>query len=100
MDNKSQSHLKINLALVQNFTKDHIERGENKGQTLNHYFTVRDFQSFSINDGHKYNLFKYSGRSSTIRLFRDCIFTKSPNRSYCRGNRFRHSIVIGNPSGN
>jgi len=43
--------LKINLALVQNFTKDHIERGENKGQTLNHYYTVRDFQSLSINTG-------------------------------------------------
>ena len=43
--------LKINLALVQNFTKDHIERGENKGQTLNHYFTVRDFQSASVKTG-------------------------------------------------
>jgi hypothetical protein len=43
--------LKINLALVQNFAKDHIERGENKGQTLNHYFTVRDFQSSSVNTG-------------------------------------------------
>jgi len=43
--------LKINLALVQNFTKDHIERGENKGQTLNHYFTVRDFQTLPLNNG-------------------------------------------------
>lgn len=43
--------LKINLALVQNFAKDHIERGENKGQNLNHYFTVRDFQSLSMNTG-------------------------------------------------
>jgi hypothetical protein len=43
--------LKMNIALVQNFTKDHIQRGENKGQTLNHYFTVRDFQSLSINAG-------------------------------------------------
>jgi len=43
--------LKINIALVQNFAKDHIERGENKGQTLNHYFTVRDFQSLPLNGG-------------------------------------------------
>jgi|SRR5579863_305880 len=43
--------LKIFLALVQNFTKDHIQRGENKGQTLNHYFTVRDFQSLPLNSG-------------------------------------------------
>jgi hypothetical protein len=43
--------LKINFALAQNFTTDHIERGENKGQNLNHYFTVRDFQSLSINTG-------------------------------------------------
>jgi len=41
----AQPGLQINLALVQNFTKDFIQRGENKGQTLNHYFTVRDFQS-------------------------------------------------------
>jgi hypothetical protein len=39
----------VNLALVQNFTKDHIQRGENKGQTLNHYFTVRAFQTLPIN---------------------------------------------------
>jgi hypothetical protein len=37
--------LRLNVALVQNFTKDFIQRGENKGQTLNHYFTVRNFQS-------------------------------------------------------
>jgi hypothetical protein len=43
--------LKMNLALVQNFTKDHIQRGENKGQTLNHYFTVRDFQTLPVNSG-------------------------------------------------
>jgi hypothetical protein len=43
--------LKLNLALAQNFTKDFIQRGENKGQTLNHYFTVRDFQSLSDNNG-------------------------------------------------
>ena len=43
--------LKMNLALVQNFTKDHIQKGENKGQTLNHYFTVRDFQTLPANTG-------------------------------------------------
>ena len=43
--------LKVNLALVQNFTKDHIQKGENKGQTLNHYFTVRDFQTLPVNGG-------------------------------------------------
>lgn len=43
--------LKMNLALVQNFTQDHIQRGENKGRTLNHYFTVRDFQSLHLNSG-------------------------------------------------
>ncbi|MEJ0083767.1 MAG: DUF1223 domain-containing protein [Puia sp.] len=43
--------LKMNLALVQNFTSDHIQKGENKGQTLNHYFTVRDFQSLPVNNG-------------------------------------------------
>ena len=41
--------LTVNLALVQNFAKDHIQRGENKGQTLNHYFTVRDFQTLPVN---------------------------------------------------
>jgi hypothetical protein len=41
----------VNLALVQNFTKDYIQRGENKGQTLNHYFTVRDFRTLPIKDG-------------------------------------------------
>jgi len=41
----------MNLALAQNFTKDYIQRGENKGQTLNHYFTVRDFQSLPVNNG-------------------------------------------------
>ena len=48
---KANPELNVNLALVQNFTKDHIERGENKGQTLNHYFTVRDFRTQSANDG-------------------------------------------------
>jgi hypothetical protein len=46
----SNSELKINLALVQNFTKDHIQRGENKGRDLNHYFTVRDFQTLQVNN--------------------------------------------------
>jgi hypothetical protein len=41
--------LNMNLALAQNFTKDYIQRGENKGQTLNHYFTVRDFQTLPVN---------------------------------------------------
>lgn len=40
-----KSELMLNIAMVQKFTKDFIQRGENKGQTLNHYFTVRDFQS-------------------------------------------------------
>ena len=43
--------LNVNLALLQNFTKDHIQRGENKGQTLNHYFTVRDFRTLPVNGG-------------------------------------------------
>ena len=47
--------LKMNLALVQNFTTDHIQKGENKGQTLNHYFTVRDFQSLPVNTGSNTN---------------------------------------------
>jgi hypothetical protein len=36
--------LKLNVALVQNFAKDFIQRGENKGRTLSHYFIVRDFK--------------------------------------------------------
>jgi hypothetical protein len=43
--------LNVNLALVQNFTKDHIQRGENKGQTLNHYFTVMDFRTLPLSSG-------------------------------------------------
>jgi hypothetical protein len=50
-ETNSVSELKINFALVQNFTKDHIQRGENKGRTLNHYYTVRDFQSLPVNNG-------------------------------------------------
>ncbi len=38
------SALKLNLALVQNFTSDFIQRGENKGKTLSHFFTVREFK--------------------------------------------------------
>jgi hypothetical protein len=36
--------LKLNLALVQNFAKDFIQRGENKGKTLSHFFIVRNFK--------------------------------------------------------
>ena len=36
--------LKLNLALVQHFAKDFIQRGENKGKTLSHFFIVRDFK--------------------------------------------------------
>jgi hypothetical protein len=46
-----QKELQINIALVQNFTKDFIQRGENKGQNLNHYFTVRDFRSVPAGSG-------------------------------------------------
>lgn len=47
----SNSDLKMNVALIQNFTRDHIQRGENKGLELNHYFTVGDFQSLPVNNG-------------------------------------------------
>jgi hypothetical protein len=36
--------LKLNLALVQNSAKDFVQRGENKGKTLSHFFIVRDFK--------------------------------------------------------
>jgi hypothetical protein len=36
--------LKLNLALVQNFASDFIQRGENKGKKLSHFFIVRDFK--------------------------------------------------------
>ena len=36
--------LKLNLALVQNFATNFIQKGENKGKILTHYFTVRDFR--------------------------------------------------------
>jgi hypothetical protein len=38
---------RLNLALVQNFASDFIQRGENKGKTLSHFFIVRDFKVLS-----------------------------------------------------
>jgi hypothetical protein len=38
------NNLKLNLALVQNYASDFVQRGENKGKTLSHFFTVRDFK--------------------------------------------------------
>lgn len=35
----------LNLALVQKFASDYIERGENRGKKLNHYFIVREFKT-------------------------------------------------------
>ncbi len=35
---------KLNLALVQNFATDFIQRGENRGKKLSHFFIVRDFK--------------------------------------------------------
>ncbi len=35
----------LNLALVQKMSSGFIQRGENKGRTLTHYFTVRDFKT-------------------------------------------------------
>jgi hypothetical protein len=35
---------KLNLALVQNSAKDFVQRGENKGKTLSHFFIVREFK--------------------------------------------------------
>jgi hypothetical protein len=37
----------LNLALVQNFATDFVQRGENKGKTLSHFFIVRDFKVLS-----------------------------------------------------
>lgn len=45
--------LKLNVALVQNFAKDFIQRGENKGKTLSHFFIVRDFQVSPTQNGAK-----------------------------------------------
>jgi hypothetical protein len=36
--------IKLNLALVQNYASDFVQRGENKGKTLSHFFIVRDFK--------------------------------------------------------
>jgi hypothetical protein len=38
---------RLNLALVQNYASDFVQRGENKGKTLSHFFIVRDFKVFS-----------------------------------------------------
>jgi hypothetical protein len=38
---------RLNLALVQNFASDFIQKGENKGKTLSHFFIVRDFKVLS-----------------------------------------------------
>jgi hypothetical protein len=38
---------RLNLALVQNFASDFVQRGENKGKTLSHFFIVRDFKVLS-----------------------------------------------------
>jgi hypothetical protein len=35
---------RLNLALVQNYASDFVQRGENKGKTLSHFFIVRDFK--------------------------------------------------------
>ncbi len=35
---------KLDMALVQNFATDFIQRGENKGKKLSHFFIVRDFK--------------------------------------------------------
>jgi hypothetical protein len=37
--------IKLNWVLVQHQATDFIQRGENKGRTLHHYFIVRDFKS-------------------------------------------------------
>ena len=74
-----QSDLQINLALAQNFTKDFIQRGENKGQNLNHYFTVRDFQSMTADDGIRDGHSDNARRIAIIRFYRNCFFTESKN---------------------
>ena len=35
---------RLNLALIQNYASDFVQRGENKGKTLSHFFIVRDFK--------------------------------------------------------
>lgn len=39
---------RLNAALVQRSATDFIQRGENKGRTLHHYFIVRDFKSLPL----------------------------------------------------
>lgn len=41
----SGSDTRLNWVLVQRSATDFIQRGENKGRTLKHYFIVRDFKS-------------------------------------------------------
>jgi hypothetical protein len=38
---------RLNLALVQNYASDFVQRGENKGKTLSHFFIVREFKILS-----------------------------------------------------
>ena len=38
---------RLNLALVQNYASDFVQRGENKGKTLSHFYIVRDFKVLS-----------------------------------------------------
>lgn len=38
----------LHLALVQKMSSGFIQRGENKGKTLTHYFTVRDFKTAPV----------------------------------------------------
>ncbi len=35
---------RLDVALVQNYASDFVQRGENKGKTLSHFFIVRDFK--------------------------------------------------------
>jgi hypothetical protein len=76
-----KSELTLSIALVQNFTKDFIQRGENKGQTLNHYFTVRDFQSIQDQTGSGTSLLSIpAGLQSS-----DCLvvaFLQNPKTGY------------------
>ncbi len=43
----AQGDIKLNLVLVQHQAIDFIQRGENKGKTLKHFYIVRDFKSLS-----------------------------------------------------
>ena len=47
----------LHLALVQKYASNAVQRGENKGKKLNHYFTVREFQTHPDQPGsHNYDL--------------------------------------------